>query len=460
MKRKPEAALDAVAEIRAGSSVLVGGFGGAGVPYTLLEALAQRQVRDLTLVSNHCGDYDTGIAALIVNGQVRKMVASFPGHPNSYHFRRAYEAGLIELELVPQGTLAERIRAGGVGLGGFYVKTGIGTIVAEGKEIREIQGELFVYEQPIRADFALVRARLADAHGNLVYHAAQRNFNPIMAAAGETVIAEVDKINPTPLDPETIVTPGIFVDRIVLTNSPDHNPSMKIVPPTSTPMHDSPPSKGLSRQELARHVAKDIPDGSYVNVGIGIPTLVASSIPAGKMIMFQSENGILGVGNYATESEAIPDLINASREAVTLRPGGSFFHHADSFGMIRGGHIDLSIIGAYQVSRTGDLANWSRPGQRLGSIGGAMDLAVGARHVWVVMEHVTREGQPKIVDTCTYPLTGRGCVNRVYTNYARIDVSDTGLVLQEIAPGLTIEEVQAATGTTVTPSGTIRRMEP
>ena len=211
------------------------------------------------------------------------------------------------------------------------------------------------------------------------------------------------------------------------------------------------PFQRRSRAEIAAMVANDIPDGSYVNLGIGIPTLISKCLPPGRDVILHSENGILGMGPAPADGTVDPSLLNASKEPVTLLPGASITDHTISFAMMRGGHIDVSVLGAFQVSREGDLANWDTGAADASpAVGGAMDLVAGARQVFVVMEHVTKNGEPKIVEACTYPLTGAGVVDRIYTDCAVIDVTPNGLLVRSMVEGLTFEQLQQMTGAPLT----------
>ena len=217
-------------------------------------------------------------------------------------------------------------------------------------------------------------------------------------------------------------------------------------------MSDSKQSVGLTRDQMAMRLAQDISNGSYVNLGIGIPELVAKYVPEGREFIYHTENGLLGMGPSPEEGDADPELINAGKRQVTAMPGAAYFHHADSFAMIRGGHLDLCVLGALQVSKNGDLANWSTGAKdAIPAVGGAMDLVAGVKSIYVITQHCTKNGEPKLVSSCTYPLTGCGVVNRIYTDLAVIEITPEGFKLIELSPGVTFDHVQERTGAPLLP---------
>lgn len=211
----------------------------------------------------------------------------------------------------------------------------------------------------------------------------------------------------------------------------------------------------LSNAQMAWRAAQDIQDGAYVNLGIGAPEMVARYSVEGRTVIYHTENGLLNFGEAPPEGQEDWDLINAGKRAVTLKPGAAFFHHADSFAMVRGGHLDVAILGAYQVAQTGDLANWRVGSKGVPAVGGAMDLVHGAKQVCVITEHVTKDGKPKLVEACTFPLTGVACVTRVYTSLAVVDVKDGRFVLREKLPGMSVDELQSMTGAVLTIEGAV-----
>jgi len=429
---------EAAALVKDGDILMAGGFGMTGNPVHLLHALAETDIGSLTYIGNNVGEPGLGGGQMLRNGQIKKAIGSFfTSNPEAVE---AAQSGTMEVQLIPQGSLAEAIRAGGAGIGGFYTPTAHGTVIAQDNDTKVIGGETYVFVPALRANVAFIRAWQADTAGNLVYRMTEQNFNKAMATAADIVVAEVEHIvDVGKLNPNQIHTPGNYVDYIVQAHTTLEELG------SSASVKGSAKKVSESRMNMAQRALAELQRGDVVNLGIGIPTLVADLITPEHQIILHTENGMLGVGPAPDDGGAMDYPVNAGKIPVTALPGSSYFDSADSFAMIRGGHVDVAIMGGLQVDEQANLANWAVPGKPLLGVGGAMDLASGAKRLIITMTHASRDGTPKIVPECTLPLTAIQAVDMVITDLAVFTYKDGQLTLSELMPGASLDEVRAKT---------------
>ena len=439
MKIIPQISLqEAVKLVKDGDVLLQGGFGMTGNPVHLMHALAETTTKDLTFIGNNVGEAGIGGGRLLRNGQLKKMIGSFfTSNPEAV---KAAQDRVVDYELLPQGTLAEAIRAGGAGIGGFYTPTSAGTALAEGRETKIINNIEQVFIPGIRGNVAFIRAWKSDTAGNLQYRMTEQNFNRAMATAADLVIVEVEEIVPVgEIAPENIHTPGSYVDYLV-------KASLTLEDLGSSASVSSSKKVSESRMNMAKRALKELKKGDVVNLGIGIPTLVADLISGEDGIILHTENGMLGVGPAPVDGGGAMDYpVNAGKTPVTALAGASYFDSADSFAMIRGKHVDVAIMGGLQVDEEANLANWAVPGQPLLGVGGAMDLASGAKRLIITMMHNEKNGDPKIVSFCDLPLTALKAVDMIITDKAVFEFIDSKLTLIELMPGAILEDVRSST---------------
>jgi len=422
-----------------GMTVAAGGFGLCGIPENLIKNLRDTNVKDITVISNNCGVDDFGLGLLLHTRQIKKMISSYVGENKT--FEKQYLSGELELELTPQGTLAEKLRAGGAGIPAFYTPTGVGTLLAEKKSTAEFENKTYVLERSLTADLAIIKAWKADKKGNLIFRKTAENFNPLCAKAAKCTIAEVEEIVEIgELPANGIHLSDIYVDQVILCQSFEKRIEQRTVSGFR--------ELALSEQKqwMAKRIAKELKHGSHVNLGIGMPTLIPNFLPEDINITLHSENGLLGIGAFPDEKNVDADLINAGKQTITEQVGASYFDSAESFAMVRGGHIDLTVLGGMQVSQYGDLANWMIPNKMIKGPGGAMDLVAGVGKVIVMMDHVARDGSAKILKKCSLPVTGCTVVDLLVTDLAVFEVdAEIGLTLIEVAPYATLADVKRLT---------------
>ncbi|KIW95587.1 uncharacterized protein Z519_04172 [Cladophialophora bantiana CBS 173.52] len=478
---------DAIADLQDGITVLSAGFGLCGVAETLIDAIRKKGLRDLTVVSNNAGAGDYGLAKLTSTGQISRMVVSFIG--NNKSLGQQYHDGQVAIELCPQGTIAERLRAAGAGIPAFFTATGARTLIETGgipmrlgpkdpqtgkhaivepgrpRETRIFDGRTYMMETALRGDVAIVRAWKADEAGNCIFRSTTKTYGVLMPKAARMAIVEAENIVPVgSLDPDHVDLPGIYIDRICPATSAKHIEKLVLASTMEHAAAEQSP-EAAKRNRIARRAAKELKDGYYVNLGVGIPTLAPSFLPASTKVWIQSENGLIGMGPYPSSPEtADPDTVNAGKEAVTLVPGASTFDSAESFGMIRGGHVDISILGALQVSAQGDLANYIIPGKAFNGMGGAMDLVSNPDKTMIIVctYHTDKDGRSKIVEECDLPLTGKGVVSMIITELAVFEVDRAGgkgLILKETAKGVTVDMVREKTSARFTVAENLGTME-
>jgi len=430
--------VEAAAKVNSGDVLIVGGFGMTGCPVHLLHALAETRVNELTFIGNNVGEAGLGGGRLLRNSQIKKAIGSY--FTSNREAVAAAQAGDMEAVLLPQGTLAEAIRAAGAGLGGFYTPTSVGTPLAEGRETRVINGQEMVFIEALHGDVALIRAWRADTAGNLQYRMTENNFNQAAATAAGLVIAEVEEIVPVgEIEPSHIHTPGCFVDYVVqaAVTLTDLGSSASVA--ASDKKVDE------RRIAMAKRALQELHAGDIVNLGIGIPTLVADYIDGDDDLTLHTENGMLGVGPAPKQGGALEYPVNAGKVPVTELQGCSYFDSASSFAMIRGGHVDVAIMGGLQVDVKGDLANWAVPGKPLLGVGGAMDLASGAKKLIVLMTHCNKDGSSKVVESCDLPLTAKSVVNTLITDLGVFQFSEQGMRLTDLMPGVTLQDIALKT---------------
>lgn len=433
----------AVADVPDGASVAIAGFGLThSFPSSLTVALREQGAKDLYIVANSLGEGPYRSTSLIENHQVSKLLVCFSGRANEPRSPAELQtaAGAIQMEMCSQGTLVERLRAGGAGIPAFYTRTSVGTAVADGKETRAFDGEEYVLEEAVRVDYALIRASRGDRYGNLQFKGNGMNFMPSFAKAARVAIVEVDEVVDV-LPPEDVDFPGIFVARVVEQDQPVPTEFLAARGKQGDTAQSYNGKPGWTRYEIAEVAAGMLPEPAYVNLGLGMPTLI-SNFTVGRDIHLHGENGILGYGPMTSADDFDPAIFNAAGHYVHLNEGASFFDTVTAFEMVRSGKIDVVALGAFEVDAQASFSNWNTPNMVGGAIGGAMDLVASGRTVMVLMTHRDSKGRAKLVPSCSLPVTGVQCVNIVVTDLAALRWTGERFRIEQIAPGFTPKEIQ------------------
>lgn len=460
-----ENSVDAVEDIRNGSRIAIGGYGACGVPENSIRALYNLGTYDLTAYTATTGVLGWGLDLLIRNKQIKRLITSHSGFNTT--FNKQYMAGEVELELIPEGSLAARLYAGGAGIPAIYTRTGVGTVVEEGqfpikympgghgveiysgaKEKRRFRSQDTLMEEGITTEYSLIKAWKGDTMGNLVFRRTAANFNTTMAQCARVTIAEVEQIVPEgELDPDDIHVPAVYVHRLFKGEFYEKPIERLTLLSESNKLSSRHTTDLAHKLRIARRAAKEIEAGMTVHLGLGIAGLIAHIVDPKLGVMFHSNSGAMGVGDYPKSGLEDADVINSSRETVTLLKGASCFSSNESMDIARGGHVDLNIISGFQVSQYGDLANWYLPGKFAPSIGANMDVVSSERTKNIVTMMHTMQSAPKIVKECTLPLTGKKCVHMLITEKGVFDFTrENTLTLVEIAKDVRLNEIREVTG--------------
>lgn len=451
----------ALNDVKDGASFLMGGFGMVGNAENSLRCLNEMGVKNLVIYTNSVGLSNQGQGPLITSGQVAKVYVTFLGF---YHaLEKLYCEGKAEMIPIAQGTMVESFRCAKGGLGGFYTKTAAGTWLQTGefpikyredgtiekynerKELRKFDNVDYVFEEPLTADYGLLKGYVADKYGNIRFRKTSRNYNPDLAGAARITVAEVEHIIDK-LPPDQIHLPGIFVDRVYK----GEWFGKKVERLQLREIEQDGTNQGTVNPlllKIAKRLSKEFKPGMYINLGVGVPGDTTKFLPKDFDVNLQMENGIIGGGEIPTINEIDSEMTDASRLATTTKIGHCFMSSAESFGIMRGHHLHMTVLGSFEVSQYGDFANYLIPRKMYRGVGGAMDLVAGCDYVMIGMRHIYN-GKPRVLKKCTLPLTASKCVDKLVTEYAVFEFSKTDpkvMTLIELVDGMSLEEFKKIT---------------